>query len=180
MPRHQPIRTKQTPDRMILGVDPGVAIVGYAVISQSKGGLACLACSVIRTPALLPLEERLLLIYRQIADLLREYRPTEGAMETLYFGRNTTTALAVAHARGVLMLAMKQHGLSVAEYSPSQVKLAVTGYGKATKGQVGQMVRALLSLRSVPRPDDAADAAAVAICHAHTSVLRVLVSPITQ
>jgi crossover junction endodeoxyribonuclease RuvC len=117
------------------------------------------------------------LIYQQIAELLAVYQPTEAAMETLYFGRNTTTALPVAHARGVIMLAMNEHGLTVAEYSPSQVKLAVTGYGKATKGQVGHMVQILLSMQRIPRPDDAVDAAAVAICHAHTSVLRTLVSP---
>jgi crossover junction endodeoxyribonuclease RuvC len=177
MTQHRPARSRHTPDHIIFGVDPGVAIVGYAVISQIRGELTCLACSVVRTSALLPLEDRLLLIYRQIADLLREWQPTEAAMETLYFWRNTTTALSVAHARGVLLLAMREYGLSVAEYSPSQVKLAVTGYGKATKGQVGHMVQALLSLQRIPRPDDAADAAAVAICHAHTAVLRALVPP---
>jgi len=172
MMQHRSTRFKQRPDRIIFGVDPGVAIVGYAVIEQGKEKLACLACAAVRTPAHLPLAERLLVIYQHIAELLAVYQPTEAAMETLYFGRNTTTALPVAHARGVIMLAMKEYGLTVAEYSPSQVKLAVTGYGKATKGQVGHMVQVLLSMQRIPRPDDAADAAAVAICHVHTSVLR--------
>ena len=180
MPQHRSIRPKSSPEHVIFGIDPGVAIVGYAVLGQRKGELVCLACDVVRTPAHVLLEERLLSIYQQLAALLTVYQPTEAAMETLYFGRNTTTALAVAHARGVIMLALKQHGLSVAEYSPSQVKLAVTGYGKATKGQVGRMVQALLSLGRIPRPDDAADAAAVAICHAHTAVLRAFVSPTTK
>jgi crossover junction endodeoxyribonuclease RuvC len=179
MAQHRSTHTKQTSERIIFGVDPGYAIVGYAVISQNKGKLSCLACGVIRTKARLPLEERLLSLYQQITVVLTTYQPTEAAMETLFFGRNTTTALSVAHARGVLMLAMKQRGLSVVEYSPSQVKLAVTGYGKATKGQVGRMVRVLLSLERIPRPDDAADAAAVAICHAHAKVLRSLIPPLS-
>jgi crossover junction endodeoxyribonuclease RuvC len=165
--------------RIILGLDPGVAIVGYAVICQRGASLKSLVCSTITTPAHTDLEERLLLIYEQLEAVLARYQPAEAAMETLFFGRNRTTAISVAHARGVIMLALRQYGLSIAEYSPSQVKLAVTGYGKATKGQVGFMVKALLSLGSIPRPDDAADAAAVAICHAHTAVLRSLVPPLT-
>jgi crossover junction endodeoxyribonuclease RuvC len=160
------------PERVILGLDPGVAIVGYAVIREAGGALALLACDVIRTPPRIPLEDRLLSIYEQTCQLLAAHQPGEVAIEDLFFGKNRTTAMAVAHSRGVLMLAARQYGLAVAAYTPSQVKLAVTGYGSAEKGQVGRMVRELLNLSRIPRPDDAADAAAVAICHAHTTAWR--------
>jgi crossover junction endodeoxyribonuclease RuvC len=108
-------------------------------------------------------------IYERLVVLVNEYRPQEAAMEELFFGRNVTTAIAVGHARGVAMLALINGGISITEYKPSEVKLAVTGYGAAKKWQVGEMVRLLLHLKSIPRPDDAADAAAIAICHLHTS-----------
>jgi len=161
---HQPGQT----NRIILGIDPGVAIVGYAVLEARGDALRMIACDVIRTPAGLPLAPRLQLIYHQLGELVSSYRPQEAAMEALFFGRNVSTAIAVGQARGVTMLALANSGLSIAEYTPNEVKLAVTGYGAAKKEQVGEMVRLLLHLTAIPRPDDAADAAAIAICHAHT------------
>jgi len=166
------MRKRSPPERVILGLDPGVAIVGYAVVREAGGVLSLLACDVMRTPAKTPLEDRLLSIYEQTCQLLATHHPGEAAIEDLFFGKNRTTAMAVAHSRGVLMLAVRQCGLPVVTYTPSQIKLAVTGYGSAGKGQVGRMVRELLTLSRVPRPDDAADAAAVAICHAHTTAWR--------
>ena len=154
--------------RIILGIDPGVAIVGYAVIEARGDALRMIACNVIRTPAGLPLARRLQHIYQQLGKLLTSYHPQEAAMEELFFGRNVSTAIAVGQARGVALLALANNGLSIAEYTPNEVKLAVTGYGAAKKDQVGEMVRILLKLEAVPRPDDAADAAAIAICHIHT------------
>ena len=154
--------------RIILGIDPGVAIVGYAVVEARGDALRMIACDVIRTPTGLPLAYRLQHIYHQLGEVLTSYHPQEAAMEELFFVRNVSTAIAVGQARGVALLALANSGLSIAEYTPNEVKLAVTGYGAAKKEQVGEMVRILLHLKAVPRPDDAADAAAIAICHAHT------------
>jgi len=174
MSKRQAARRSDPPRRLILGIDPGVALVGYALIAEQPGRLECLACDVIATPARMPLQHRLQLIYRGVSRLILTYHPQEAAMEALFFGQNRTTGMAVGHARGVIMLALADGGLTVSEYTPSQVKQAVTGHGGAKKQQVGEMVRILLGLSSVPRPDDAADAAAVAICHAHTSHLSLL------
>jgi crossover junction endodeoxyribonuclease RuvC len=152
-----------------MGIDPGYGILGYAVIAAEGNELSMLTCDVISTPARILLPLRLKWIYERLSDLVSEYRPQEAAMEELFFGRNVTTAIAVGHARGVAMLALANAGVSITEYKPSEVKLAVTGYGAAKKGQVGEMVRILLNLQSIPRPDDAADAAAIAICHLHTA-----------
>jgi crossover junction endodeoxyribonuclease RuvC len=127
-----------------------------------------LVCDVITTPAKMVLAERLQLIYSGLSSIIAQYKPQEAAMEELFFAKNARTAMTVGHARGVAMLALANGGLSVAEYTPKQVKQAVTGYGAASKDQVGEMVRILLKLSAVPRPDDAADAAAVAICHLNT------------
>src|SRR6266568_2998475 len=162
---HQPDPTS----RIILGIDPGVAIVGYAVLEAQGDALRMIACDVIRTPAGLPLAPRLQQIYHQLGELVSSYRPQEAAIEELFFGKNVSSAIAVGQARGVTMLALANSGLSIAEYTPNEVKLAVTGYGAAKKEQVGEMVRLLLHLTAIPRPDDAADAAAIAICHAHTA-----------
>ena len=159
---------KRTDQRIILGIDPGIAIVGYAFIMAQRNNLQLLACDAITTRAGVALPLRLRHIYQQLSELIALYRPQEVAMEELFFGRNSSTAIAVGQARGVAMLAVANHGLPMAEYTPNEVKLAVTGYGAAKKEQVGEMVRLLLQLPAVPRPDDAADAAAIAICHAHT------------
>ncbi len=173
MPKRQATRGSDPPRRLILGIDPGLALVGYALVAEQQGRLMPLACDVIATPAGMPLQRRLQMIYDGVVSLLTHH-PDEAAMESLFFGLNKRTAMAVAQARGVIMLALANGGLTVSEYTPGQVKLAVTGHGDAKKRQVGEMVRVLLGLPSVPRPDDAADAAAVAICHAHTSQMRLL------
>lgn len=165
---------RSPPDRLILGIDPGFALVGYACVQERQGHLTLLACDVIRTPAHTPFESRLLTIYEQLNILLDQYRPTEAAMETLFFGKNKKTAMQVAQARGVLLLTLTERGLPISQYGPGEIKVALTGYGKATKLQVGEMVRILLRLPSIPTPDDAADAAAIAICHAHVATWRSL------
>ncbi len=162
-------RTVQTGvTRRTLGIDPGTAILGYAVVEAKGNTLRLITCDVITTPAGMPLAQRLQHIYQQLSELIETHRPTEAAMEELFFAKNARTALTVGHARGVAMLALANGGLEVGEYTPKQVKQAVTGYGSADKAQVGEMVRILLNLTAVPRPDDAADAAAVAICHINT------------
>src|SRR5438270_6274949 len=155
--------------RITLGIDPGTAIVGYAVVEAQGSTLRMLACDVITTPARMPLSQRLQLIYQGLSEIIVTYHPQESAMEELFFAKNARTAMTVGQARGVAMLALANGGLSISEYTPKQVKQAVTGYGGADKHQVGEMVRILLSLSAVPRPDDAADAAAVAICHLNTA-----------
>ncbi len=154
-------------ERRILGIDPGFGRVGYAVIAAQGSDLRLLVCDAIMTPTALPYPQRLQQIYEQLGAIIAQYQPQEAAIEELFFGKNVTTAIKVAQARGVTILALAQQGLSIAEYTPSEVKLAVTGYGAARKEQVGYMVRQLLHLPAVPKPDDAADAAAIAICHAH-------------
>jgi crossover junction endodeoxyribonuclease RuvC len=155
--------------RITLGIDPGTAIVGYAVVEAQGSTLRMLACDVITTPARMPLSQRLQLIYQGLSEIIVTYHPQEAAMEELFFAKNARTAMTVGQARGVAMLALANGGLSISEYTPKQVKQAVTGYGGADKHQVGEMVRILLSLSAVPKPDDAADAAAVAICHLNTA-----------
>lgn len=156
-------------ERVALGIDPGTAIVGYAVVKAKGSDLHMLTCDVITTPAHMPLAQRLQLIYEGLSEIIATYKPNEAAMEELFFAKNARTAMTVGQARGVAMLALANGGLSVAEYTPKQIKQAVTGYGGAQKDQVGEMVRILLRLPAIPRPDDAADAAAVAICHLNTS-----------
>lgn len=158
-----------THQRVALGIDPGTAIVGYAVVAARGDELSMIVCDVITTSARMPLAERLQIIYQQLIEIIATYHPQEAAMEELFFAKNARTAMTVGQARGVAMLALANGGLPISEYTPKQVKQAVTGYGDAKKEQVGEMVRILLKLPSVPRPDDAADAAAVAICHLHTA-----------
>jgi len=162
-----------TTPRIALGVDPGTAIVGYAVVSARGDDLSMIACDVITTPARMPLAERFQQIYQGLIEIIGIYHPEEAAIEELFFAKNARTAMTVGQARGVAMLALANGGLPISEYTPKQIKQAVTGYGSAGKEQVGEMVRILLKLSAIPRPDDAADAAAVAICHLHTaSILR--------
>ena len=158
----------------VLGIDPGTAITGYGVVGELQGELQPLAFGVIKTPADQPLPRRLQLIYRAISDLAEEWKPTAAAVEELFFSRNVRTAMSVGHARGVTLLALANAGLDVAEYTPLAIKQAVTGYGNADKAQMQEMVRLLLRLDKVPRPDDAADALAVAICHLHSARLAAL------
>ena len=155
-------------DVVILGIDPGYAITGYGVVSYQQNRLRVLDYGVISTPAQAPFPLRLLQIADRLDALIRTHKPQTMAVEELFFSRNTTTAIGTAQARGVAVLSGARSGIPVYEYTPMQVKLAVTGYGKAEKQQIQQMVRILLALDQVPRPDDAADALAVAICHAHS------------
>jgi crossover junction endodeoxyribonuclease RuvC len=164
----RPSPTSPSP-RVALGIDPGTAIVGYAIVEARGNDLNMVVCDVITTSPGSPMPERLQHIYHHLNEIITTYRPNEAAMEELFFAKNARTALTVGQARGVAMLALAIGGLTVAEYTPKQVKQAVTGYGGANKEQVGEMVRILLHLKSIPRPDDAADAAAVAICHLHTA-----------
>jgi len=158
----------------VLGVDPGTAITGYGVVEEAEGGLRALAYGAITTLAGTPLPERLQSIYRELLHLAREWRPDAAAVEELYFSANVRTAMSVGQARGVVLLALADAGLPVAEYSPLAVKQALTGYGRAEKRQMQEMVRLLLGLSDIPRPDDAADALAVAICHLHSARMRAL------
>jgi len=157
-----------------LGIDPGTAIVGYAVVCAEGDHLSLVVASALTTSPALPMPRRLQHIYHGVRELVRTYKPDDVAMEQLFFARNTTTAIAVGQARGVALLAVTEEQRSVYEYTPLQVKQAVHGYGRATKEQVGAMVRALLRLAEVPAPDDAADAAAIAICHLHSIAYRQL------
>ncbi len=154
----------------VLGVDPGLAITGYGVVEMTpEGELRPIACAAIRTPSGQPLARRLAQLYEALVEVIHDYHPTVMAVERLYFGRNVTTALTVGQARGVVLLCAAQHTLEVVEYTPAEVKQAVVGYGAAPKAQVQYMVQTLLHLDTVPRPDDVADALAVAICHLYLS-----------
>ncbi len=153
----------------ILGIDPGLAIVGWAVLDYSNGRFRPVDFGAVRTAAHTPIEDRLLSIYDQIGQIIERYKPQRMSIEELFFNTNQTTAIAVAEARGVIILRAKQYGLSINEYTPLQVKQAVVGYGRAEKGQVISMVTTMLGLSKAPKPDDTADAIALAICDAHSS-----------
>jgi len=155
----------------ILGIDPGVAIVGYGVIEYNKNTFKVIDYGKITTPAHTPLPKRLKMVYDGMTQLVETFKPDVVSMEELFFNTNVTTAIAVGHARGVLVLATENAGVPLAEYTPLQIKQAVAGYGRADKNQVQQMVKRFLNLTEVPKPDDTADALAVAICHAHSSSL---------
>lgn len=151
----------------IIAIDPGLAITGYALLEvRADGRIRARHYGALRTAAGIPLPERLLEIYRRLTELIEMYRPAEAALEELFFNKNVSTALTVGQARGVVLLALARAGLPVYEYTPLQVKQAVAGHGRAAKNQVQYMVRMLLSLPEVPRPDDVADALAVGLCHA--------------
>lgn len=150
----------------ILGIDPGIGRTGWGVIRVERGELKVEKYGCIETSMKLPLEERLLAVHTEISRVINEESPSALAIEELFFQNNAKTALVVGQARGVALLAAAQNGLSVGEYTPLQVKVAVAGYGKAEKGQVGQMVKTLLKLQAIPKPDDTADALAIAITHA--------------
>lgn len=157
-------RGKKVMDVRILGVDPGLATVGYGVIDVAKGRLIPVDYGVIETPAKVPLPRRLSLVYQGMKDLIEAFCPHAIAFEELFFYHNVNTALPVGHARGVLLLAAEEAGLPMYEFTPMQIKQATVGYGHAEKKQVQEMVRLRLGLKSIPKPDDAADALAVAIC----------------
>lgn len=156
---------------LILGIDPGLAIVGYSLIEKKSNKYRVCDYGVIKTSAGETNSQRLLNIYQELTDLINTYQPEEMAVEELFFNKNAKTAIEVGQARGVILLAGAQAGIKVAEYTPLQVKQSVVGYGRATKDQVQQMVKALLNLSSLPKPDDAADALAVAICHGNSRTI---------
>ncbi len=160
-----------------LGIDPGTAITGFGIIKEEENGdLVVLDFGVIRTSSETDQAERLAQLYDKIKQLILLHHPDMGAVEKLFFERNVRTALHVGQARGVALLAMAQAKLQIGEYTPLEIKQAVAGYGGADKNQVQQMVRTLLGLDTVPHPDDAADALAVAICHIHSAKLRNLLA----
>ena len=158
----------------ILGIDPGVAIVGFGVLDCAGAAQKMVQYGAINTPAGMPLAARLTLIESDLTELIQQFQPDEMAIEELFFSKNITTGIAVAHARGVILCTAEKLHLPIYEDTPMQVKQAVVGYGLAEKKQVMDMTRRLLKLKAIPRPDDAADALAIAICHARsaTSLLR--------
>lgn len=160
--------------KRILGIDPGFATIGFGLIAAERGSVQMLRYGAITTPADMDFPQRLQLIYHDAAELLQMLTPDAVAIEELFFNTNITTGIQVAHGRGILLLACQEAGVPIFEYTPSQVKQAVVGYGKAEKRQVMDMTRRLLHLKEVPRPDDAADGLALALCHARssTSLLR--------
>ena len=154
---------------LVLGIDPGTATTGYGLVRLTPAGdLEVVTFGVIVTPPHTPAHERLRMLYDDMKELLAAHHPDSCAVERLFFQRNVSTAMAVGQARGVVLLALAQAGIDVAEYTPNEVKQAVAGYGSADKHQVQQMVRTLLLLPDIPKPDDAADALAIAITHLHT------------
>ena len=159
----------------VLGIDPGTAITGYGVIEGEGDSLVVTTYGAVTTPANQPLAQRLQHIYRELRALIAEWHPDSAAVEELFFSKNARTALSVGHARGVALLALTEAGLPIQEYKPAEVKQAVAGYGNAPKQQVQGMVQLLLNLDEMPRPDDAADALAVAICHIHSARWQSLV-----
>ena len=149
----------------IIGIDPGTGILGFGVIDVIRGKATMVTAGVVRTPAHTPLDERLEEIFDSLTEIIAETKPTVMSIEKLFFARNVTTAMSVSHARGVAMLAGKKGKLELAEYTPLQIKQTLTGYGKADKKQVQEMVRVHLNLTEIPKPDDCADALAAAITY---------------
>jgi crossover junction endodeoxyribonuclease RuvC len=154
---------------LVLGIDPGTATTGYGLVRETpRGDLELVEYGVILTPAGMDQEKRLLLLYNRLNEIILLHHPDAGAVEKLFFRRNVSTAISVGQARGVILLAMAQVGMPAAEYTPMEVKQAVSGYGGADKKQVQVMVQAILQMEELPRPDDAADAIAIAITHLHS------------
>ena len=153
----------------ILGIDPGYGITGFGIIESDRGICSLVGCGAITTPAGADFSARLEMIYEDMRALLEKAKPDAVAIEELFFGQNVTTGIGVAQSRGVILLAIRQAGLQVYPYKPMQVKQAVVGYGNATKHQVQDMTKRLLHLEKLPKPDDAADAIAIALCHARSS-----------
>ncbi len=153
---------------VILGIDPGYAITGYGIVSFGGNKFSVVAYGAITTSATMELPQRLMVINDRLEGLIKEYKPEVMSIEELFFNKNIKTALTVGHGRGVAILAGAKAGIKVCEYTPLQVKQAVVGYGRAEKAQVQQMIKVILNLPAIPKPDDVADALAVAICHGHS------------
>lgn len=159
---------------IVLGIDPGTAITGYGLVREEDAQAVAIAYGAITTPSDQPLPARLLTLYRELGQIIDQYKPDHAAVEQLFFNKNVRTALAVGHARGATLLALAQAGVSIFEYTPLEVKQAVTGNGRAEKAQVQRMVTLLLGLDKIPKPDDVADALAIALCHLHSARLATL------
>lgn len=159
---------------IVLGIDPGTARTGYGIVAREGSRLTVLDYGCLETIPDRPLEARLLLIHEAVSELIEVHRPEAIGVERLFFNRNVQTAFAVGQARGVVLLAAAQHGLRLLEFGPHEVKVAVTGYGRAPKEQVQRMVQIVLAMTELPRPDDAADALAVAVCTAHSLIPQVV------
>jgi crossover junction endodeoxyribonuclease RuvC len=160
---------------LAIGIDPGTAITGYGLVREEQDGrLSVVDYGVILTSPEEDMPERLIQLYHNLREIINLHNPETGAVEKLFFARNVRTALTVGQARGIAMLALAESGVSLAEYSPNEIKQAVAGYGRASKVQVQRMVQALLELEETPQPDDAADALAVAICHLHSAKMMSL------
>lgn len=159
---------------LILGIDPGIATVGFGLVESNRGRQSYVACGTITTPAHTSLASRLDRIYSDLNELILKFRPDALAVEELFFNTNLKTGIAVAHGRGIILLVGEQNHLPIYEYTPLQVKQAVVGYGRADKKQVIDMVKRILNMQTAPKPDDAADALALALCHArsNTSLLN--------
>ncbi|GAC1369874.1 MAG: crossover junction endodeoxyribonuclease RuvC [Candidatus Saccharimonadales bacterium] len=155
----------------IIGIDPGTATTGFGIIEHDHGRISFVDAGVITTPAGTPMPERLVTLHTELAQIIKETAPEQAAVELLFFSTNVTTAISVGQARGVILLTLAEAGLLPGEYTPMQIKQAVTGYGSAKKPQIQEMVRILLKLTHIPRPDDAADALAIAITHAQQMTL---------
>ena len=153
----------------ILGIDPGYGITGFGIVEARRGSTRLVGCGAITTPAGMDFSARLEIIYEDTRKLLEVAQPDVVAIEELFFGQNVTTGIGVAQARGVILLAIRQAGLEIASYKPAQVKQSVVGYGNATKHQVMDMTKRLLGLQQMPKPDDAADAIALALCHGRSA-----------
>lgn len=156
---------------IILGIDPGIAIVGWGVVDFTANKLRPIAYGAITTPAHTPITSRLSTIYNELSAIIDKYKPDAMSVEELFFNTNVKTAITVAHARGIVLLCAAQKGVPDFEYTPLQAKQALTGYGRADKAQMQNMVKIMLGLNAVPKPDDVADALAIAICHAHSANL---------
>lgn len=153
-------------DMRIIGIDPGTAIIGWGIVEEEKGNLSSVAYGSIVTEKGLEPAERLFILAEELESILRLYRPDEASVEELFFSANVTTAISVAQARGVILLTLRRFDVTIAGYTPNQVKQSVTGYGSADKRQVQSMTKSILHLSEIPKPDDTADALAVGICHA--------------
>ncbi|MDA1354352.1 MAG: crossover junction endodeoxyribonuclease RuvC [bacterium] len=156
----------------ILGIDPGIGITGVGIIETQGSRLSVLDFGAITTPTNTPLHQRLVEIYDKLSQIIAHFKPDAVAIEELFFNKNVSTALAVGQARGVAVLCAAKANIPITSYTPTQIKVAVAGYGKADKYQVGQMVKSLLKLDDVPKPDDVSDALAIAICHCHSHKIK--------
>lgn len=160
---------------LVIGIDPGTAITGYGLVRESQDGtLISVDYGVVVTPSKIPMPQRLSQIYDGLKEVLHTHSPQSAAVEKLFFQKNVRTAMSVGQARGVALLALERAQIPIAEYAPTEIKQAVSGYGAADKRQIQEMVRTLLNLDEIPKPDDAADALAVAICHLHSARAQAL------